>query len=79
MAAGAWSADLLAQHAPHSGIDWRSAIQPRKGHLLQLARPPDMPPLQSGLMEAEYSQVRCWASLSGLMEAEYSRVCVAGP
>ena len=57
VAAGAWSAELLAQHAPAPGVDWRRVLRPRKGHLLQLERPPGMPPLRHGLMEAEYSKV----------------------
>ena len=59
VAAGAWSGNLiLAAAVPRSpATDWRSAIQPRRGHLLEL--PPDVAPcLAHGLMEIDYAKVR---------------------
>lgn len=64
LAAGAWTGRLVAESGLASGqglgsaAAWAAAFQPRRGHLLELARPPGMAPLTCGLMEASYAKVR---------------------
>ncbi len=72
LAAGAWTGRLVAasglaagqgagQGAPRPGSPaaaWADAFQPRRGHLLELARPAGMAPLTCGLMEAAYTKAR---------------------
>jgi hypothetical protein len=54
VAAGVWSGHLLAGA---SGDErWRSLLAPRRGHLLELARPEGMPPVQRGIMELSYTR-----------------------
>ncbi|KAJ9533808.1 hypothetical protein QJQ45_026900 [Haematococcus lacustris] len=54
VAAGAWSGELLSQATGQPC--YQRALQPRKGHLLQLPRPQDMPPLSHGAMEMAYTK-----------------------
>ena len=54
VAAGAWSGALLA--AATATPAWGAAFAPRRGHLLELERPPGMAPLGHGLMEAAYTR-----------------------
>lgn len=58
VAAGAWSGNLiLAAMPPRPATDWRSAIQPRRGVLLEL--PAHLAPrVAHGLMEVDYAKVR---------------------
>jgi hypothetical protein len=54
VAAGVWSGHLLADA---SGDErWRSLLAPRRGHLLELARPEGMPPVSRGIMELSYTR-----------------------
>ena len=55
MAAGAWSGQVL-QHAT-GDARWTDMFWPRRGHLLEVPRPTDMPPLRRGLMEGDYAKV----------------------
>lgn len=47
---GAWSGAFLAQQL--SDARWESAFKPRRGLLLEMARPEGMPVVRHGLMEA---------------------------
>ncbi len=73
LAAGAWTGRLVAASGLASGqgsdptlaarpgspaAAWADAFQPRRGHLLELARPAGMAPLTCGLMEAAYAKAR---------------------
>ncbi len=64
LAAGAWTGSLVAESGLASGQGsgpaktWPAAFQPRRGHLLELPRPPGMAPLSCGLMEASYAKAR---------------------
>ena len=55
LAAGAWSGAFLAKH-PWANPDWADAILPRRGLLLEMARPEGMPPVQQGMMEVGYTK-----------------------
>jgi len=53
---------------------WADAFQPRRGHLLELARPAGMAPLTCGLMEAAYAKARARnPNTYALMEAAYAK------
>jgi glycine/D-amino acid oxidase-like deaminating enzyme len=54
VAAGVWSGQLLsaATGSPH----WQAALQPRRGHLLEVCPPPGMPRLGAGVMEMAYTK-----------------------
>ena len=56
VAAGAWSGQVL--RGATGDARWTDAFRPRRGHLLEVPRPKDMPPLQRGLMEGDYAKVR---------------------
>ena len=56
MAAGAWSGEFLSRQLGDDGA-WAAAFRPRKGLLLELARPKDMPEISRGLMEMGYTKV----------------------
>ena len=54
VAAGAWSGHLLADSLGEQV--WRTALQPRKGHLLEV-QPSGLPAIRHGLMEVGYTSV----------------------
>eukprot|EP00879_Flechtneria_rotunda_P025536 GHRR01027138.1.p1 GENE.GHRR01027138.1~~GHRR01027138.1.p1 ORF type:complete len:339 (+),score=94.72 GHRR01027138.1:908-1924(+) len=54
VAAGVWSGQLLS--AVTGQAAWQQLLQPRRGHLLEIAPPPGMPPLNTGMMELSYTQ-----------------------
>lgn len=56
LAAGAWSGQILA--AALGNAQWQNAFSPRKGHLLEVELPNNMPALRQGLMEGSYASVR---------------------
>lgn len=53
VAAGVWSGQLLA--AATGQPAWQAALQPRRGHLLELQPPAGMPGVVRGLMELSYT------------------------
>ncbi len=55
VAAGAWSGQIL--RGATGDARWTDAFRPRRGHLLEVPRPRDMPRLQRGLMEGDYAKV----------------------
>ncbi len=67
VAAGAWTAPFLAAQLGE-GSGWGEAIKPRRGHLLEVARPDGMPEVQRGLMECGYTKVGVYVCV---------RVCVS--
>lgn len=56
VAAGVWSGELLSQATGEAA--WAKALQPRRGHLLELPRPKGMPVVKRGMMEMSYTKVR---------------------
>lgn len=54
VAMGAWSGDFLAEQTGETR--WADAFHPRRGLLLEMPRPADMPPVAHGLMEMGYTQ-----------------------
>lgn len=54
LAAGAWSGEFLAREL--SEPSWKNAIMPRRGHLVELPSPSNMPPLHHGMMEMNYTK-----------------------
>jgi len=54
MASGAWAGEFLARYMNKS--HWASALLPRRGLLLEMARPPSMPKIHRGLMEVGYTK-----------------------
>ena len=54
VAAGVWSGDLLA--AATGQAHWFELFLPRRGHLLEIPRPPGMPLLGRGIMEMSYTK-----------------------
>jgi hypothetical protein len=54
VALGAWTGCFLAQQL--ADARWAAAVRPRRGLLLELARPGGMPQLSHGLMEMGYTQ-----------------------
>lgn len=55
VALGAWSGAFLAEQL--ADVRWAGAFRPRRGLLLEMARPGGMPALACGLMEMGYTQV----------------------
>ena len=53
--AGAWSGPLLAELLKEEA--WESVLTPRKGHLLEIEWPDQVPALKHGLMEIGYANV----------------------
>ncbi len=55
LSAGVWSGQLLA--AASGDARYSALLQPRRGHLLEVAAPPGMAPVRHGIMEAGYTKV----------------------
>ena len=53
--AGVWSGELLSEATGIPGF--RKLLQPRRGHLLEVARPVGMPEIKTGMMEMSYTKV----------------------
>ena len=53
---------------------WTDEFRPRRGHLLEVPRPRDMPPLQRGLMEGDYAKVTIQSNLSDILMSHGSDV-----
>ncbi len=81
LAAGAWSADLLAAATGDGG--WSARLRPRRGHLLEvpleLLGPGFVPPVR-GIMETGYTTVRAvslqfcvFTTLAGSMSCQVFR------
>ncbi|PSC67997.1 FAD-dependent oxidoreductase [Micractinium conductrix] len=56
VALGAWTGGFLAAQLPESAAHWEGAFRPRRGLLLEMPRPADMPQVEHGLMEMGYSK-----------------------
>jgi len=63
IAAGAWSGPLLAESLGEEV--WRTALQPRKGHLLEIQPPNGQPGIRHGLMEMGYTNVSLSLKVKG--------------
>ncbi|KAI8468098.1 MAG: oxidoreductase [Monoraphidium minutum] len=80
VASGVWSGHLLA--AASGDARWRSLLAPRRGHLLEIARPEGMPPIRRGVMELSYTRhyAPAEASRAAAEEAaEAAETARAGP
>ncbi|GAX84703.1 hypothetical protein CEUSTIGMA_g12125.t1 [Chlamydomonas eustigma] len=54
VASGVWSGQLMASLT--GDTVWGKLLQPRRGHLIEVAPPPGMPPIKHGMMEMSYTQ-----------------------
>jgi len=70
VAAGAWGGDLLADSLGEEA--WRTVLQPRKGHLLEVQPPLGQPGIMHGLMEMGYTSVRNSILLMGTLNSSSS-------
>jgi hypothetical protein len=79
VASGVWSGHLLADAS--GDARWRSLLAPRRGHLLELARPEGMPPVRRGIMELSYTRHYAPAEAGGRAEEAAAAVAqaIAGP
>ena len=56
MTAGAWTGQLVAATLKNKAFE--DILKPRKGHLLEIEWPKNVPALRRGLMEIGYAKVR---------------------
>ncbi|GBF90631.1 hypothetical protein Rsub_03203 [Raphidocelis subcapitata] len=75
VASGVWSGHLLADAS--GDVRWRSLLAPRRGHLLELARPEGMPPVRRGIMELSYTRHYAPPGAGGGSSAEEAAAAVA--
>uniref|UniRef100_A0A7S3VMZ3 FAD-dependent oxidoreductase domain-containing protein 1 n=1 Tax=Dunaliella tertiolecta TaxID=3047 RepID=A0A7S3VMZ3_DUNTE len=76
VAAGVWSGELLSAATGHS--KYRQLLRPRKGHLLEMERPPSMAALKSGMMEMSYTKHYAHSSEDHLRVAPTSEEAAEG-
>jgi len=74
--AGAWSGPLLSAL---TGAPYDRLLAPRRGHLLEVARPQGMPALKTGMMEMSYAKHYTLGNHGGSSTSSSSSGSASGP